>query len=391
MKKIILIFGLLIAVSNLTESKHRFDLSVNIGVFYNPLARYGEWIESDWGYAWRPMHMRHSWRPYIEGRWIWTDYGWYWVSHEPFGWATYHYGRWNYDDYYGWIWVPDNEWGPAWVDWRYDDDYIGWAPLPPIATFSISVGITFSRHWVTPMHYWNFIPFRHFTSERVTEYIQPIDRVRRIYNGTHEGYRIRGEDNRIINRGIDLSTIEQRTNSRVRRTEIVDRDNARGERLVRNGNTERIEAYRPRVSEQRDDNRLSKKQLDRLSPREYQRESEGKRAAERKEERYQIQKRDIERPERGIEKNRSSAPRDSRIQGFERREVPDRQVRESQREQNRPPHYERPSEKRMQEAPRIDRQPPQIREPRQPQMRERPQSEPRRDNSRPTDRNRRRP
>ncbi|MBA4312028.1 MAG: hypothetical protein C0417_05310 [Chlorobiaceae bacterium] len=388
MKKIILILGLLIVGSNFTEAKQHFDPSVNIGVFYNPLAQYGEWIESDWGYAWRPMRVKHSWRPYLDGRWIWTDYGWYWVSREPFGWATYHYGRWNYDDYYGWIWIPDNEWGPAWVEWRYDNDYIGWAPLSPVAIFSINVGITFSRHWVTPVHYWNFIPFRHFTSERITQYVQPIDRVRRIYNGTREGYKIRGEDNRIINRGIDMNTVEQRTNSRIRRTEVINRDNSRGERLVREGNIERIEAYRPRITEQSGGNSSSVRQRDKSSPKEEQRDN---RAVERREERNRINKKEIERPDRGIDINKNSEPRNPRRPEFERRDVPDRQFRESQREQNRPSRYDRPSERRIQETPRNEKQQPQIREQRPPQTREKPQTEQRKDDSRSASGNRRRP
>lgn len=33
-------------------------------------------------------------------------YGWTWFSDEPFGWATYHYGRWAWDSQAGWLWVP---------------------------------------------------------------------------------------------------------------------------------------------------------------------------------------------------------------------------------------------------------------------------------------------
>ena len=47
------------------------------------------------------------------------------------GWVTFHYGRWAHDQRLGWFWVPGDEWGPAWVDWRRGDDFVGWAPLPP--------------------------------------------------------------------------------------------------------------------------------------------------------------------------------------------------------------------------------------------------------------------
>src|SRR5258708_6095602 len=44
----------------------------------------------------------------------------------------FHYGRWIREPRFGWLWVPDLTWGPAWVCWRHaeTDGYIGWAPLP---------------------------------------------------------------------------------------------------------------------------------------------------------------------------------------------------------------------------------------------------------------------
>ena len=29
----------------------------------------------------------------------------------------------------GWYWIPMNVWGPAWVNWWWDDFYFGWAPI----------------------------------------------------------------------------------------------------------------------------------------------------------------------------------------------------------------------------------------------------------------------
>ncbi len=101
------------------------------------------------------------------GRWIWTDDGWYWASDEPWGWAAYHYGRWYYDDYYGWIWIPGYDWAPAWVEWRYGGDYIGWAPLGPYAVFSVSFGIHYRNHWVTPHHWWSFVHCGHIAAHDV--------------------------------------------------------------------------------------------------------------------------------------------------------------------------------------------------------------------------------
>src|SRR5262249_55493932 len=120
---------------------HRSSLEVDVGLFYDDLSPYGDWVDyGDYGYAFVPRVQR-DWRPYTVGHWVWTDdYGWYWVSDENFGWATYHYGRWLYDPLEGWVWVPGYEWGPSWVSWREGDGYIGWAPLPPRVSFRIGAG-----------------------------------------------------------------------------------------------------------------------------------------------------------------------------------------------------------------------------------------------------------
>ncbi len=87
---------------------------------------------------------------------LWTTAGWTWVTDEPWGWATYHYGRWAMLDGVGWIWLPGRVWGPAWVAWRWGGGYAGWCPLGPR-------GVVYAqpRSWVfveTP----NFLtPVRH--------------------------------------------------------------------------------------------------------------------------------------------------------------------------------------------------------------------------------------
>src|ERR1043166_2631482 len=100
--------------------------------FYEPLSPYGRWeYVGNYGRGWVPARVESDWRPYSNGHWERTDAGWYWVSDEPWGWATYHYGRWDYADQYGWYWVPQIQWAPAWVSWHSGGGYIGWAPLYP--------------------------------------------------------------------------------------------------------------------------------------------------------------------------------------------------------------------------------------------------------------------
>ncbi len=103
-------------------------------LFYDGLADQGDWYETiDYGYVFQPSVVvgDADWRPYLHGRWHYTDYGWYWDSQEPFGWATYHYGRWVRIVGRGWCWVPGFRWAPSWVCWREGGGGLGWAPLPP--------------------------------------------------------------------------------------------------------------------------------------------------------------------------------------------------------------------------------------------------------------------
>ena len=97
----------------------------SVDVFYNELAPYGSWYD-DPKYGWVFAPPSPSYVPYSNGHWKYTDYGFTWVSADPFGWATNHYGRWVWVN--RWVWRPDTVWGPAWVQWRQGDNTVGWAP-----------------------------------------------------------------------------------------------------------------------------------------------------------------------------------------------------------------------------------------------------------------------
>ena len=112
--------------------------SVSFSYFFQALEPLGRWVVvDDYGSAWQPYVAigDPEWRPYTIVHWSYTDAGWTWLSDEEFGWATYHYGRWIKLDTLGWAWVPGYDWAPSWVSWRSstDDEYMGWAPLPPEA------------------------------------------------------------------------------------------------------------------------------------------------------------------------------------------------------------------------------------------------------------------
>lgn len=106
------------------------------------LSEYGDWIfTKKYGYVWRPYRSATSaysnWSPYRYGQWRWVPaYGWTWVNDEPWGWATYHHGRWVYDAG-GWYWSPYPQtrwrrswWRPALVVISYIGSNICWYPLP---------------------------------------------------------------------------------------------------------------------------------------------------------------------------------------------------------------------------------------------------------------------
>lgn len=127
----------LVGCLGLCVSSARADLEVGATAnvratadFEEPLTKLGTWFdEAKRGRSWRPNGVAQEWRPYCNGRWDWTDVGWYWVSTEPWAWACYHYGNWDFEPASGWFWTPGVEWGPAWVTWRAGGGHIGWAPL----------------------------------------------------------------------------------------------------------------------------------------------------------------------------------------------------------------------------------------------------------------------
>jgi len=245
MKKTILLTTALIIFMSI-KLDARPNLGISFNFFYSSLRPYGEWIQLDNDLVvWHPNGVAHNWRPYSIGRWSWTSDGWYWDSYEPFGWATYHYGRWYDDDYYGWIWIPDYEWGPSWVEWRYDDDYIGWAPLPPYASFNMNFGIHFSIGWHSHYNYWNFVGYNRFYDRRVYNYFLDERRCENIFARTKYRTNYYSDRDRIINGGIDRSFIERRGGYRIAERKISSVDNYRDFERNRQARNDRVIAYRP--------------------------------------------------------------------------------------------------------------------------------------------------
>jgi uncharacterized protein DUF6600 len=102
--------------------------------FEGALSPYGTWQnDSVYGRIWvpAPAVVGVNFVPYsTAGHWVFTDFGWTWVSDWNWGWAPFHYGRWIFRSH-TWGWVPGRVWGPGWVAWRSNRRFVGWAPLPP--------------------------------------------------------------------------------------------------------------------------------------------------------------------------------------------------------------------------------------------------------------------
>jgi len=223
--------------------------SVDLAFFHNSLSPYGRWVhQSVYGDVFVPRVRYSHWRPYQYGHWVYTDYGWTWVSAESFGWATYHYGRWSYDPDYGWIWVPGTEWGPAWVDWQEGDGYVGWGALPPVVGFDASYGVDFGGFQVgvdlAPTAF-VFVPERSFLVANVGSYCLPPDRNLAFFGRTRNITSYAMVNNRIFNRGWPVENAQRVIGRQVPRFQVADLRTADPRARIQ-GN--RLALFRPAVN-----------------------------------------------------------------------------------------------------------------------------------------------
>ena len=202
--------------------------------FYRKLDPYGDWMEtSDYGYVFQPRQATQArdWRPYTHGHWVYTDAGWTWISDEKFGWATYHYGRWVRLRSVGWVWVPGEQWAPAWVSWRKGGDYVGWAPLPPEAQFNRQTGI---RNWadnyydIGPDQY-AFVPANEFGRKLTSREIVPTERNVTIINNTVNVTNIVYNNSVIVDQGPSYDDLRKQSRQPIERYRLERRQDATNE------------------------------------------------------------------------------------------------------------------------------------------------------------------
>lgn len=252
MKKIHYILGLALfaALASCTTSRNYaqpayyqddYRGGVTYQQFYDELSPYGNWINyPGHGYVWSPYEAGFA--PYAtNGHWVYSTYGWTWVSNYRWGWAPFHYGRWFNDARYGWLWLPGYEWAPAWVAWRGGGGYYGWAPLGPGMNINVSINMI-------PRNYWSFVPGRYINHRNVHRYYvhNPTTIIHNTtvinnnyyYNDRKSGY----------NAGPPVREIERVTNSRIAPVRVVDRSSPGTSDI----NNDRLAIYRPQVSQSAD-------------------------------------------------------------------------------------------------------------------------------------------
>lgn len=236
----------------------------NFNFFYDSLAPYGSWVTvPSYGYVWRPTCavVSPGWRPYWNnGSWVWSDCGWYWNSYYSWGWAPFHYGNWFNAPGYGWCWAPGSTWGPSWVTFRYSGGYCGWAPLPPGCAWNAGVGLTWAGSGVgvgfgfgysAANYCWT--PTGYFAAPNCAQYGVVGAASHQIYqNSSVINNYVVGNNNTIINNGIDPTQIQKHSRSEIRKVQLADVGSPGALRststaISRPGQSGSLAVYRPAV------------------------------------------------------------------------------------------------------------------------------------------------
>jgi hypothetical protein len=237
--------------------------NVSSTYFYDSLAPYGNWIDiQGYGQCWQPsvVVVNRSWTPYCNGgRWVYSDCGWYWASDYSWGWAPFHYGRWFRHNFWGWCWAPDTVWGPAWVSWRYNPGYCGWAPLPPTACYRPGFGFTYYGNSVSAgfsfglgANFFTFVSVGNFCNPQPYRHRVPPHNVTQIFNHTTIiNPIVEGRGNSRFHKGIPIERIAEATHTEIKPVRIHETTdaprNGRGEHFDRNNGA--LTVFRPRLPE----------------------------------------------------------------------------------------------------------------------------------------------
>ena len=226
------------------EGDHEgYPVEMDYDDFYEYLGPYGVWIHNaPYGYVWIPRRVGHHWRPYTYGRWVWTNYGWTWLSDHEWGWGPFHYGRWGWDARLGWFWVPGSIWAPAWVSWRWGSVYIGWSPLPPGVEFEAGIGIASLPDDFSD-NYWVFIEGRYFQYDYLDRYVLPYERNPTLVRLSVHKANLSVRNRQLINEGVDVDQVSHLTRSEVSRYDVEEGERPGQSRISGNA----VKIFRPAV------------------------------------------------------------------------------------------------------------------------------------------------
>jgi hypothetical protein len=142
----------------------------------------GDWeTDPDEGAVWYPTGVAAGWVPYSCGSWTWVaPWGWTWVDCAPWGFAPFHYGRWEHrKDRWGWI--P----GPAVVRPIYSPAMVAFVGGPGVAT-----GGTGVTAWFALGPHDAYVPWYHSSARYVNRvnaasiHDPDVAEVRSLYNQT---------------------------------------------------------------------------------------------------------------------------------------------------------------------------------------------------------------
>jgi hypothetical protein len=135
----------------------------------------GDWsTDGDYGAVWYPRGVAYDWQPYRNGHWTWVaPWGWTWVEAEPWGFAPFHYGRWNrFGNRWGWIPGPvvvrpiyspalvvfvggGNIGVSAWFPLGPRETYVPWYHASPLYVNRVNVSNIYSRDTVQVRNIYN--------------------------------------------------------------------------------------------------------------------------------------------------------------------------------------------------------------------------------------------
>src|SRR5579864_21934 len=117
-----------------TQSPYQYGVS--------DLSYYGQYSNVvGCGYCWQPYGVSADWDPYANGYWMYSPWGYTWVSAYPWGWMPFRFGQWVFVPGFGWRWRPG-----AWNRWAAFPNVVNppagfKPPFPPAASAKASVPV----------------------------------------------------------------------------------------------------------------------------------------------------------------------------------------------------------------------------------------------------------